>query len=52
MKPIRRLLAVTIILALGALACSLSFNASNQPATSQPQPTDLSVALTLAVQTI
>ena len=52
MKTIRRLLAVIIILALGALACSLSFNASDQSATSQPQPTDLSVALTLAVQTI
>ena len=52
MKTITRLLAVILILALGALACSLSFNASDQSATPQPQPTDLSTALTLAVQTI
>lgn len=52
MKPIGRLLAVIIMLALGALACNLSVNTSNQSATSTPQPPDLSVALTLAVQTI
>ncbi len=56
MKPIRRLFAVIIILALGALACNLPSNAPTQAPTntqnSTPQPADLSAALTLAVQTI
>jgi len=56
MRRVRRLFAVIMILALGMIACNLQFNTSIQPSantqTSTPQPPDLSVALTLAVQTI
>jgi len=51
MRPITRLFAALIILSLGVLACNLPSTTSAQtPANSQP--TDLSNALTLAVQTI
>ena len=57
MKPIRKLFTAIIILVLGMLACNLpsTKTPARHPAnehTATPQPADLSVALTLAVQTI
>ena len=56
MRPIKRLFAATIILVLGMLACNLPSQTTPPPPVntqaSTPQPADLSVALTLAVQTI
>jgi hypothetical protein len=56
MNPVKKRFAAVIILVLGMLACNLPSRVSSQPTgnapASTPQPQDLSVALTLAVQTI